>query len=403
MGIIKHVHYGYIIVFCCCLIMTVNVSLMMSCAGIFYEPVSQELGVTVGTFGLYLSVVHLSSALTLSAAGKLMERYSVRLLLTASAAAVGLTFLGMSRFNAMWQFYLAGVVFGMALAFLLYLSFPTLINRWFNAKVGLLIGLCSAASGVGGVLFNPLGALLITSFGWRTAYLSFGIVILVCVVPVIGILLRDYPADKGLLPYGLQQTATESGNDGISYGEAVRMPVFYAMMMFSFLLAAATALNVFIPSYAVSLGHPLAQASVIASTVMVGATIGKVALGMINDRSNVLGIVVMVVCTVCGLTLLIAGGNGLAMLVAGGFLFGWGYASVTVESALLVRRIFGTKSYARIYSAIALSLSVANTVASGGWGLLSDRTGYVPVFCTCLVFMLVVGGIGFYALKFKQA
>lgn len=43
-GISKSWHYGYTIVICCLLIMLVAVGLVMSCAGIFYKPVSQELG-----------------------------------------------------------------------------------------------------------------------------------------------------------------------------------------------------------------------------------------------------------------------------------------------------------------------------------------------------------------------
>ena len=58
-------HYGYVIVFCCCLIMGVIVGLVMSCAGIFYKPVSTELGVSVGTFGLYMTFVYALSFLML--------------------------------------------------------------------------------------------------------------------------------------------------------------------------------------------------------------------------------------------------------------------------------------------------------------------------------------------------
>ena len=46
-------HYGYVIVFCCCLIMGINIGLVMSSAGIFYTPVSADLGVSKGDFGLY--------------------------------------------------------------------------------------------------------------------------------------------------------------------------------------------------------------------------------------------------------------------------------------------------------------------------------------------------------------
>lgn len=122
-------HYGYIIVLCCCLIMGVNVGLVMSCAGIFYQPVSEELGVSVGQFGLYMSFNYLTSTLMLSVAGRMLERFSARYLLAASSAVLGLCLVAMGFFNAVWQFYAAGCIIGITLAFLLYLSFPTMVNR----------------------------------------------------------------------------------------------------------------------------------------------------------------------------------------------------------------------------------------------------------------------------------
>lgn len=143
-------HYGYVIVACCFLIMFVIVGLVMSCAGIFYKPVSEELGIDVGKFGLYMSLNFLFSTLTLSFAGKLLEKYSSRIILTFCSAMIAATFMAMSLFDAVWQFYVAGAVFGITLAFLLYLGFPTLLNRWFKTRMGVFIGICSAGSGIGG-------------------------------------------------------------------------------------------------------------------------------------------------------------------------------------------------------------------------------------------------------------
>jgi hypothetical protein len=83
-------HYGYVIVFCCCLIMGVNIGLVMSCAGIFYKPVSSALGVSVGNFGLYMTFIYAFSFLMLSIAGKMMDKYSARWLLTISSGIIGL-------------------------------------------------------------------------------------------------------------------------------------------------------------------------------------------------------------------------------------------------------------------------------------------------------------------------
>ena len=87
----KTPHYGYVIVACCCLIMGIDVGLSMSCAGIFYQPVSEAIGATTGEFGLYMSLSFLTSALSLGFAGRLMERYSARWLLTGSSAVLGAT------------------------------------------------------------------------------------------------------------------------------------------------------------------------------------------------------------------------------------------------------------------------------------------------------------------------
>lgn len=140
----QRTYYGYTIVVCCFLIMFVIVGLVMSCAGIFYRPVSEALGVDVGKFGIYMSLNFLFSTLTLSFAGKLMERYSVRWILTICSGLTGATYIAMSFFNSVWQFYVTGALLGFFLAFLLYLGFPTLLNRWFKKRMGLFIGICSA-------------------------------------------------------------------------------------------------------------------------------------------------------------------------------------------------------------------------------------------------------------------
>lgn len=401
------IHYGYVIVLCCFLIMFVIVGLIMSCAGIFYKPVSEELGIDIGKFGLYMSLNFLFSTLTLSFAGRLMERYSARVILTISSAVAGLSLMAMSQFDALWQFYITGALFGITLAFLLYLGFPTLLNRWFKSRMGIFIGICSAGSGIGGVLFNPIGGYLITNYGWRTTYLIFGAMILLLVTPVLALFLRDYPKDKGLKPYGTTATAVTDSqprnqDTGIEYAKAIRMPVFYGLVVFAFLLNAAATLNVFIPAYVQSIHFSIEEASFVASAVMVGVTVGKVALGMINDRSTNWGVAATIGFGVTGLALLLMGHIGITVSISGGFLFGWAYAGVSVQTPLLVRSVFGNRNYARIYSNVSMAIAVGGAIAAGGWGLLSDATSFGFILTAGIVFLIVSGGIGLYALKVNK-
>lgn len=399
-------HYGYIIVACCCLIMGVDIGLTFSCAGIFYRPVSESLGVSVGSFGIYMSIMYITSTLMLPYAGRLIERYSARWLLTGSSALMGLVFVSMAFYSSLWEFYAAGAVLGLTLAFLLYLSFPTLVNRWFHTRVGLMIGICSAASGVGGMLFNPLGGWLITTWGWRWAYALFGLLILLIVSPLLALFLSDSPKAKGLLPFGYKAVGGGAADkpfapeaEGMTYGEARRTPLFYALVFFAFLMMGTSTLNLFIPGFVTDHGFSLEAASFTAAAAMAGVTIGKLALGWVNDRNCSAGVAVTCGAGAAGLLLMLVAAGSLPLIATGAFLFGWAYAGVTVQSAMLTRAVFGVRDYARIYATMSMGLAAGGAIASGGWGLLSDATSLAVSFTTGAILLLLCLLIGLYALR----
>ena len=222
--------------------------------------------------------------------------------------------------------------------------------------------------------------------------------------------MRNYPKDKGLEPYGaiqknpeqLAHNNSQNENSGIAYECAVRMFPFYAMIVFAFLMNGAATLNVFLPVYIQNIEFSLEEASFVASAAMVGVTTGKVGLGMINDRSTMMGVCVTTLFGMSGILLLLMGHIHIILSVTGGFLFGWAYAGVSVQTPLLVREIFGNRNYARIYSNVSMAIAIGGAIAVGGWGLLADATSYRFVFCTGFVFLLVSALIGIYVLKFNK-
>ena len=379
--------------------MGVNIGLVMSCAGIFYKPVSSELNISVGEFGLYMTFIFGFSFLMLSVAGKMMDKYSARWLLTISSTVVGLTYLAMSQFNAVTEFYIAGAVLGISLSFLLYLSYPILINRWFNARVGFFIGVCSAASGIGGIVFNPLGGYLIETYGWRNTYLIFGIIILALVTPLLGVFLRNHPADKGLEPFGESQEQKEMLKLGVSHSVAIKTPVFYALIVFAFLMIAVSTLNLFLPTYVTTVGYTVEQSALVASAIMLGVTIGKIALGWINDKNSLAGVLTSAGLGISGFIFLLMGEFGMLYMTIGGFFFGWAYAGVTVETALLVRNVFGTKDYSKIFSNISVALALGGALMAGAWGYLSDNLEFEFILISGIILLIISGFIGFYALN----
>ncbi|MDE5901912.1 MAG: MFS transporter, partial [Muribaculaceae bacterium] len=280
----------------------------------------------------------------------------------------------------------------------------------FHTRVGMMIGICSAASGIGGMLFNPLAGWIITEWGWRWGYATFGIICLLIVAPLLALLLRDRPADKGLLPYGMDAAAAPQGDaprsapgarelPGMEYGRAVRSPLFYGMILFAFLMMGISTLNLFIPGYVGAHGFSIEQASLTAALVMGGVTVGKLVLGMVNDRNTRLGVALTTGAGIAGLGVLLAGAGTFPLILGGAFLFGWAYAGVTVQTAMLTLRVFGQRDYSRIYSIISIALAAGGALASGGWGLLADAFGTPVTFLSGIAGLLVCLLIGLAALR----
>lgn len=404
----KKLHYAFVIVGCCCLMMGVNVGLTFSCAGIFYAPVTQALGLSVGGFGLYMTAMYVASALMLPLAGRLLERYSARRLFTAASVLNGVALFMMGCMSSLIGFYITGALLGISIAFLLYMSYPTLINRWFHTRMGLMIGICCAASGLGGIIFNPIGAWVIGNYGWRAGYFVFAAIVLVIVTPLLAFWLRDYPKDMGLRKFGEEvaeapdeETKGPEAAEGLTYSEVVRMPVFYALIIFAFIMMGCSTLNLFIPGYVQASGFTLDAASMAAACAMAGVTLGKLLLGYINDRNCTLGVLLCTLGGAAGLIAVIWGHAVLCLILAGSFFFGWCYAGVTVQTAMLTKAVVGSKDYARIFSIISIALSAGGAVASGGWGLLADATSYSVSFIVGAVLLVVATMLGLYSLRFR--
>ena len=135
---------------------------------------------------------------------------------------------------------------------------------------------------------------------------------------------------------------------------------------------------------------------------MVGVTVGKVLLGMMNDRSTLYGILTTIGLGISGLVLLLMGHVGITLSIIGGFLFGWAYAGVSVQTPMLVRSVFGNKNYARIYSNVSMAIAIGGAIAAGGWGLLADATSYGFIFIVGIVFLVLSGSIGLFALHIRR-
>jgi MFS family permease len=199
-------HYAWVIA-AVCLLVLVGAAGFRSTPSLLMEPLNSEFGWSHGIISSAVSLNMLLNGLTAPFAAALMDRFGIR-----RVAAVALLLMAVGSgatvfMTQSWQMVLCwGVLVGigsgsMALAFT-----ATITGRWFLARRGLVTGVLTAASAAGNLVFLPVLAWLIADYGWRSASLTVGCCSL-AVVPIVLLLLRERPADLGLLPYGAATAA----------------------------------------------------------------------------------------------------------------------------------------------------------------------------------------------------
>ena len=406
-------HYAYLMVAAGLIITAVPCAMVLSCAGIYFTPVSQYFGVAKADFTLYFSILNVAMMVGLPIGGKLMSKLDLRIVLSVCVAICGAGCILTSMFNALWQFYIAGAIMGLAVAPLVYLAVPTLVNAWCVKNVGFFIGNGMVGTGLGAVVFNPIGTAFINmgAEGWRTGYLVFGAIILIVTLPVTLLLVRSNPADKGLKPYGFDEQSTEGDAptaplSGVPASQAMKSVAFICLAAFAFIITLNQTVYQFIPSYCASFADSMpdiaASAGIVAAACMAGQALGKVVLGAVNDKDVRFGMVVGLGLGAIGIVVMWFLPAQLAALMAGAFLFGFAYACTTVQTTCLTREAFGSLDYTNIYSRVSMFGALAGALAAWLLGIICDLpNGFSIMFifslammAACFLFGLIALGVG---------
>ncbi|MFN8191922.1 MAG: MFS transporter [Nocardioidaceae bacterium] len=173
-----------------------------SSTGALMEPLEQDFGWSRTTTSGAVTLNLVLYGLTAPFAAALMERFGLRRVVAAAlvlvSAGSGLTVVMTSA----WQLWvLWGLAVGVGTGSLALVFGAIVATRWFERHRGLVVGIFSAASSTGQLVFLPVIAHLASGPGWRWAALLVAAFAL-ALVPLVWLLLRDRPADVGLAPYG---------------------------------------------------------------------------------------------------------------------------------------------------------------------------------------------------------
>jgi MFS family permease len=266
-------NYGWVIVAMSFLANLVGYGLVYA-YGFFFKPLASEFGwsrsVTAGPFGFYAVFHNLLAIL----AGVLCDRFGPKLILAIGGFCLGLSMILMRYVTTLWDLYLFyGVLFSIGVAGE-YIPVMSTVSRWFKVKRGLAIGLTAAGLGAGSLIFSPLCAWLITSFGWRMACTVLGIVAWVSFIPIVKFM-RQFP----------RESIESRELEGFSFSEAFRTKAFWALgFSWLFIALALWAVMIHIVSLATDRGMSMMTAGILGGVIGATSIIGRISSGFISDK-----------------------------------------------------------------------------------------------------------------------
>ena len=382
------IHRGYYVIVGLMLLMVAQ-CFPMNAASIFYTPVSAELGIPVSRFGIHMTILNISVATSVPLLAALFRRMDARYILAGCVIIESLMFLMNSAAHSVYVFYGTSAVLGISLAAYLNLAIPLLVNRWFLVRNSTMIGLCGAAQGIAGMVFNALGGIIIDARGWRFCYLVWAAAALAAGLPAALLLIRDHPQKCGLEPVGAERREAEKDMtafspvsnplNAVSTKKLQRTAAYLVLLIFIGLLPFAYSYNFFMNSYLQASGLTGVMAGFASTMTLFGVLVGKLLIGWLGDRNTRMALLAGVIPSIIAIPVLtIASASGYVLVLAMTFLFGISYSMLNVLGPTMCREKFGTMHFADLWPPATMVISYVAAVGSTLWGFIIDGTGYHP-------------------------
>lgn len=224
-------------------------------AGQFFAPFNSEYGWNITTLSLAVSINMITWGMFQPVMGKLIDQFGPKRIIASSVGLMGVSFLLTSTTTEIWQFFLYyGVLTAIGFAGCGSMANSVLVSRWYVKQRAPMLARSSMGMNIGQLLLLPLTGFLITTTGYRWAFIVLGLIILVIVLPLILFYVKDNPEDVGQMPDGDADSIFEAAKSA-SLREALQSRVFWlATLGFTSCAFSLYMVTIHLPNYAVDLG-----------------------------------------------------------------------------------------------------------------------------------------------------
>ena len=368
---------------------------------VLIKPLEAEFGWRRADISLAVAVSILWFGLGAPLSGTLVARFGLRAIMAAGllviAAGLGL----MPRMESLWELHLFwGLIAGLGTGMLANVLGAIVATRWFVKHRGLIVGMMSAASAAGQLIFINAMIALNTWNGWRTAMQAVAIAMAALVAPVL-LFIREWPRDVGQRPLG------EDGDASVAASAAAdddrRTPLADALRTRDFWLLAA---SFFICGYTTnglvgthllphSIEHGFATEVAGSAIAIMGGfnIIGTLASGWLSDRYDNRKLLACYYGFRALSLLYLPLVADYRSLLLFSIVYGLDWIATVPPTINLTAQRFGRASVGVLYGWIFFSHMVGAAVAAYLGGVLRDSLGdYTLAFVSAAVLGFVAAG-----------
>ena len=380
---------------------------LMHAYSVFLVAFLEEFRWTRAETSLAFSISAFVSGASSPFVGALVDRLGPRRLVLLGGGVLTLGLLGSSYVHALWQLVvLYGILMTLGANCLGLVVFVPVLSRRFVSNRGMAISIVQSANGFARAVSAPLAQILISSIGWRHAYLAQAAAMGLLVWPLAAQFRREEPPAPAVVPRaspGDRAAAARPARHEWTLAEAMATPHFWLL----FTVYLCTGLGSFFVSlhqlaFAVDVGFDKLYAASVLGLGALLSVAGVIITGTLSDYigrelSAVLAYAVSIIGVICAL--FITGPDHAWLLWIHACFFGltWGARgpSVTAKTADL----FPGPNLGTILGVITVGTGIGSAVGAWGAGWIFDVSGSYRLAFVASIVSYLIGCAAFWALR----
>ncbi|HEX7854636.1 MAG TPA: MFS transporter [Sphingobium sp.] len=371
-------------------------SFMTPAAGLFMEPLAREFGWTRTELSAGMALSSLIAILAAPFVGVAIDRHGARKLALPGVVCTALAVAAFSLASGTFLQWLGlWLVWGICSLFVQATTWSSAVAGVFHAGRGLALGVTLSGTALAQVIVPPLTHWLITSQGWRAAYvwlgLGWGSIAFILTLFFLFDARRLRPPER---PGADRIAANIAIANGLSISQAWRSSALWRVAVSTFLILAIT-IAVVVHQFPILLdaGVPSDAAVWLVSLSGLAGVMGKLVTGTLLDRFHARWVGGLTLAsTAVAYPLMMTTLQAIWPIVLGIVISGYAAGTKIQLCGYLTARYGGMRHYGAIFGFMASVMALASSIGPLGAGISYDHfAGYGPLLLVGTVISIVSG------------